>query len=299
VRIRRAFTLIELLVVIGIIAVLVGILLPVLNATRGQARSVACMNNMRQVTSAVGLYASANGNRLPWNYFMGDKGEVTWNGIVLLAVSKALSVPVVNDIYTSDVLICPADENGATGADAYWSNVPVVQARYRNSGIGGNPPTLPTLVTYGACLRLMGVFDPGNPTNTGTTANTETMRMRTHYTLSGSHPTWQGNWIYVFPGYQQLPFWYSSPPFNPGPTKHQTQLKITQCRKPSESWIVYENSNSDTVPGNMVFRHPHISANFGYLDGHVENLRTTGVDAKVFPQGTFTILYDSRINLTP
>lgn len=291
-QIRRAFTLIELLVVIGIIAVLIGILLPVLNATRGQSRSVACMNNIRQITTSIGLYASANGNRLPWNYFWGDKNEITWNGISLLAVSKALPVPVVNDIYTSDVLICPADESGATGSDFLFSNVPIVQARYRNSGIGSNPPTLPTLVVYGACLRQLGIPDGVNPPTTGTTAVSETFKMRTHYSLSGCHPTWQGVVITVFPGMTQLPFSY--------PGNRQKQLKITQCRKPGESWIVYENSNCDVVPGNMVFRHPHLSANFGYLDGHVENLRTTAVDAArmpIYPQ--YTILLDSRINLTP
>ena len=49
---RAAFTLVERLVVIGIIAVLVAILLPALNASRGQARSAACTNNMRQIAQS-------------------------------------------------------------------------------------------------------------------------------------------------------------------------------------------------------------------------------------------------------
>ncbi|MBC8108846.1 MAG: prepilin-type N-terminal cleavage/methylation domain-containing protein [Anaerolineae bacterium] len=62
---RRAFTLVELLVVIGIIAVLIGILLPVLGRAQAQARTTACMSNLRQIGIALRAYANDNRDHYP------------------------------------------------------------------------------------------------------------------------------------------------------------------------------------------------------------------------------------------
>lgn len=62
---RRGFTLIELLVVISIIAVLVSLIAPAVQAARRTARKLQCLNNMRQIGLAMQAFAANTGGQLP------------------------------------------------------------------------------------------------------------------------------------------------------------------------------------------------------------------------------------------
>jgi prepilin-type N-terminal cleavage/methylation domain-containing protein/prepilin-type processing-associated H-X9-DG protein len=62
---RRGFSLIELLVVIGIVALLLGVLLPVLGLARQTGRAAVCLSNLRQMSLALHGYSDDHNDRFP------------------------------------------------------------------------------------------------------------------------------------------------------------------------------------------------------------------------------------------
>ena len=103
-----AFTLVELLVVIGVIALLMGMLLPTVAGTRRQARNVQCASNMRQICTGLINYATDNKGRFPGNLANPSPGTL-WDLPTVAGPYISLEGVTRDSAFT-----CPDDRDGAS-----------------------------------------------------------------------------------------------------------------------------------------------------------------------------------------
>ncbi len=136
-RLKSGFTLVELLVVIGIIAILIGILLPALQKARQQGQLVACQSNIREILQAMQNYLSDNNSTFPNGRNFSWEMEKESNGSPMYPNLDPLT-------YTS---------GGALPTNDYIQDFLSPYLHYTEDG--NNPSTLPSTESYAGPVNLV------------------------------------------------------------------------------------------------------------------------------------------------
>ncbi len=159
---KRGFTLIELMIVIAIIAILAAILFPVFKKAQMKAQQVACMSNVRQLLTAIKMYAQDNDDEVPYALY-GDLARSAWADVIFQGY-------VSND----QVFDCPASAlhmDRLTGMNLYQSRFIREDEGYAGVGYSyginampANPTWNPSYPTGGPAGAKQGLVEDASGT---------------------------------------------------------------------------------------------------------------------------------------
>ncbi len=288
----RGFTLVELLVVITIIGMLMGLLLPAVQAAREAGRRVTCQNNEHQLSLAMLNFESTR------QYFpgyvnhvctkTGDTTGVSWMVPLLPYLER-------NDLYetwasTNTVgttayvknFTCPTDPPDSVSTGNAWLAYVVNTGRLgRHFGSGTIVPEAEGVFHD---LRLLGTSSPpsiakvgleyisGHDGSTTTLMLAESLLIIDKSTLATS--------------LRKYPYWYdvnsTSAVNNNTTTQMEQDIGFSWGDNSSSVDAVDSTSDKNTYSMNtrLVSRHSG-GVNASFCDGHQQFLRTS-VDKKVF-----------------
>jgi len=156
----RAFTLVELLVVMAIIAILAALLLPVLSRAKASAQRTVCLNNLRQISLGIRMYADDSNDAAPQTPWTTNSTLMYMDGVT--AFKK-----LIENSTHSNLFICPADTfYYRYGTNAGGGYVPhglheQFQSAYSSYGFNGGQMTIFGTNTIGiAGRKLSSIKEP-------------------------------------------------------------------------------------------------------------------------------------------
>jgi prepilin-type N-terminal cleavage/methylation domain-containing protein/prepilin-type processing-associated H-X9-DG protein len=256
---RHGFTLVELLVVIGIIALLIAMLLPVLKKAKEAANSVKCMANAKQLMTAAMMYTYEMKGALP-------------------------VPPSINDFYN------PATKGFGGSLIYYMSNSAPAGAGVLRFDAGAllpyvskgstNPPTAAETPGSRVLKELLNCpsddVDAFRPVYWGPMQIPASIKRNFTYSWNSHIRN------------DQAPPNYSAPIHMPGDPIPDVVTKMSQVKSPSHKILLIEElapndgaawimlNDADDEPG---FRH-NGRGNYGFADGHVDSMLPTTLGFK-------------------
>ena len=169
-----AFTLIELLVVIAVIAILASLLLPALSTAKEKARTINCLSNLKQWTTAMGMYADDYNESYPasrdTNYVASSDHNPVWTEMY---ADAQLATPIgLGDWFNALPPYVASPALWEYGASAQTINnfvtqrsiyrCPTADATPRNPATDPDPTVGPTF-NYGMNARINWPAPPETP----------------------------------------------------------------------------------------------------------------------------------------
>ena len=292
---RGAFTLVELLVVIGIIAVLIGVLLPALAGARQRAQTAVCLSNLRQIGQAYYMYVGENKGFLPyvvypsWDLRPSDpptQPKIQWYEALSPYMGKQIEYDQTTTPWTritnyaAVIRACPAwniDELGIPNnpENDYLCGYGQNMTLFLGSGKAGVGSSKATTFPFGDPSYVYCGIEPNGSFNWAVGAvKLATIPKPAKTVINADSVNW--HLIIEQTGFPRAWRW-RQPPFDPGLPKQiffDSGAPNRHSRgKPQDAGAIELAPSYKTVTTSALAGKPQTCrANYLFLDGHAETL---------------------------